>query len=266
MKTIIFTGFSISIFALFAIVNPAPARAADPEINASKDATFRRGNDAYFNGHHQEAIDAYEQVAALGVVSQDLFYNLGNAYFKAGQMGPAIYNYERALELDPAQEDVRFNLGVAREAVKKKGEDRLSGTEKQPVWMRIGDEVTVNWASWIFLGFYVALFVLLIFLHFTQPGFLRVSMWAGVAFVGIAAVASGVLLGLRLYLADRVEQAIVLPDVVQVKEGPDPNYQSVFGVHAGLRVRATEKEQDWVRVRLANGLEGWIRERDLGRL
>jgi tetratricopeptide (TPR) repeat protein len=257
---------TISIFAIFAAVAPAPARAADTEIAASKDATFRRGNEAYFNGRHQEAIDAYEQVAALGVVSQDLFFNLGNAYFKAGQMGPAIYNYERALELDPEQQDVRYNLNVAREAVRKKGEDRLAGVEKQPFWMRAGDEITVNSASWFFLGVYVALFLLLIALHFTQPGFLRVSMVAGIAFVGLATLAAGALLGVRLYIADRVEQAIVLPDVVQVKEGPDPNYQAVFGVHAGLRVRVTEKEQDWVRVRLANGLEGWMRERDLGRL
>jgi GNAT superfamily N-acetyltransferase len=232
---------------------------ADTEIAASKDATFRRANDAYFHGRYQEAVDAYEQVAALGVVSDDLFYNLGNAYLKAGQLGPAIYNYERALELDPSQDDARFNLGVAREAARKKGEDRLAGVEAQPLWMRIAGQVTVNWASWLFLGLYVALFTLLIVLHFVQPGFLRVGMWAGLAFLGLATLVGGALLGARLYLADRVEQAIVLPDVVQVKEGPDPNYQAVFGVHAGLRVRVTEKEQDWVRIRLANGLEGWVR-------
>src|SRR5947209_11365898 len=151
VKTIMFPFSRIVFLGLLALAMGGTARAADTENAASKDATFRRGNHAYFNGRHQEAIDAYEQVAALGVVSQDLFYNLGNAYFKAGQMGPAIYNYERALELDPAQEDVRFNLNVAREAVKKKGEDRLTGAEKQPFWMRIGDEVTVNWASWLFL-------------------------------------------------------------------------------------------------------------------
>jgi tetratricopeptide (TPR) repeat protein len=242
------------------------ARAADTEIAASKDATFRRGNDAYFHGRYQEAVDAYEQVAALGVVSEDLFFNLGNAYLKAGQLGPSIYNYERALELDPTQENVVFNLQVARETARKKGEDRLAGAEGTPFWMRVAGQVTVNWASWLFLVLYVSLFALLIALHFVQPGFLRVSLVAGLVFLGLATAAAGTLLGARLYLAERVEQAIVLPDVVQVKEGPDPNYQSSFGVHAGLRVRITEKEQDWVRIRLANGLEGWVRERDLGRL
>lgn len=244
----------------------AGAAHGDAEIAAPKDATFRRGNDAYFHGRYQEAVEAYEQVAALGVVSSDLYYNLGNAYLKAGQLGPAIYNYERALELDPSQGDVRFNLKVARDAARNKGEDRLTGAESQPFWMRVASQVTVNTASWLFLGLWVGLFALLIALHFMAPGFLRTGVWAAFAFLALGTATAGTLLGARLYLADRVEQAVVLPDVVQVKEGPDPNYQSVFGVHAGLRVRITEKEQDWVRVRLANGLEGWMRERDLGRL
>ena len=84
--------------------------------------------------------------------------------------------------------------------------------------------------------------------------------------MALATLGLGTLMGGRLFLAERVERAVVLPDTVAVKEGPDPNYNAIFNVHAGLRVRITEKEQDWVRVRLSNGLEGWVRERDLGRL
>jgi tetratricopeptide (TPR) repeat protein len=244
----------------------APAGAAEQELAASKDATFRRGNDAYFHGRYAEAVAAYEQVAALGVRSEDLYYNLGNAYAKAGQMGSAIYNYERALELDPSQEDVQFNLKAARESAKKRGEDRLVGAEGMPLWMRAVQPFTVGGLSWLFLGLYVSLFGLLMALHFVPPGFARVGLLALTSFWGLGALGAGALLGGRLYLAERVEQAIVLPDRAEVKEGPDPNYQSVFDLHAGLRVRINEKEQDWVRVRLANGLEGWIRERDLGRL
>jgi tetratricopeptide (TPR) repeat protein len=232
----------------------------------NENVTFRRANDAYFHGRYADAIEAYEQVSALGIVSVDLYYNLGNAYLKAEQLGPAIYNYERALELQPSADDVRFNLAVARELARKKGEDRLAGVEAQPFWMRVTGQVTVNWASWLFLLLWVALFALLSLVHFVQPGFLRVGMWAGFAFLGLGTAIAGVLLGARLFLAERVEQAIVLPDSLQVKEGPDPNYQPIFGVHAGLRVRVTDKEQDWVRIRLANGLEGWVKERDLGRL
>lgn len=242
------------------------AWAQSGELSASKDATFRRGNDAYFHGRWQEAVSAYEQVVALGVRSEDLYFNLGNAYFKAGQLGPAIFNYERALELEPGADDVAFNLKAAREAERKKGEDKLVGAESTPIWMRVVQPYTLGMLGWLFLGLYCMVFAVLIGLHFTQPGFLRVGLWAGFAFVGLATVASGAMLGGRLYLAERVEQGIVLPDQAQVKEGPDPNYQAIFSVHAGLRVRITEREQDWVRVRLANGLEGWLPVRELGLL
>ena len=37
-------------------------------------------------------------------------------------------------------------------------------------------------------------------------------------------------------------------------------------MHGGLRVRVLEREHDWVRVRLANGLEGFLRAEDVGLL
>jgi uncharacterized protein YgiM (DUF1202 family) len=59
---------------------------------------------------------------------------------------------------------------------------------------------------------------------------------------------------------------VVLPDAASVKEGADTNYRTVFAVHAGLRVRIQERDQGWVRVRLANGLEGWLPETEVGRI
>jgi tetratricopeptide (TPR) repeat protein len=236
------------------------------ELSASKDATFRRGNEAYFHGRYAEAVEAWERVAALGVISDELYFNLGCAYLKAGQIGPAIYNYERALELDPSREDAQFNLKIARDAARKKGEDKLVGAESTPLWIRAVQPFTVGALSWLFLALYLPLFGLLIARHFLSPGFVRVGLTALTAFVALAALGSGALLGGRLYLAERVERGIVLPDTIAVKEGPDPSYNSSFNVHAGLRVRITETDQDWVRVRLANGLEGWVRQRELGRL
>jgi tetratricopeptide (TPR) repeat protein len=254
-----------ALFSVVTLAAPLAAR-ADGEALASHDATFRRGNDAYFHGLYSAAIEAYEQVAVLGVISEDLYYNLGNAYLKAGQLGPAIYNYERALELDPSQEDARYNLDTAREAARKKAEDRLVGEDGVPLWIRAVQPFTVGGLSWGFLALYVGLFALLSVLHFLEPGFLRAALGALLAFVVMGTVATGALLGGRLYLKEQVARAIVLPDSLQVKEGPDPNYQSLFAIHAGLKVRITEREQDWLRVRLSNGLEGWVHSRDLGRL
>jgi SH3-like domain-containing protein len=88
---------------------------------------------------------------------------------------------------------------------------------------------------------------------------------AGAAVLGAAALLTGALLFGRARL-DRLPFGVVLPDAVAVKDGADDNYRTTFEVHAGLRVRLIEHDQDWVRVRLGNGLEGWVRGQDLGRL
>lgn len=259
-------GSKLALVLVFGSVLALSASARGDESPGGRDLTFHRGNDAYLHGHYPEAVKAYEQVAALGVRSVNLFYNLGNAYLKSGQLGPAIYNYERALELEPGLDDAQFNLKAARAEVDKKGGDRLVGETGMPLWQRAVEPYSVGMLGWLFFGLYALLFTGLIVLHFVSPGFLRVGLWAMFAFLAIGTATSAALFGGRLYLADRVEQAIVLPDSLQVKDGPDATYTSSFSVHAGLRVRVTERDQDWDRVRLSNGLEGWVRERDLGRL
>lgn len=251
---------------LCVLVGLATGAAAQSDITASKDATFRRGNDAYFHAKYAEALDAYEQVAALGVRSVDLFYNLGNAYLKSNQLGPAIYNYERALELQPDAEDVLYNLNAARDAARKLGEDRLVGVETVPTWQRAIRPLPLAVVTWVFIGLYVGLFALLIALHYAQPGFIRVVLIAFAAFAGLGTAVSGSVLGGKLYLQERVREVVVLPNALQVKEGPDPNFTTLFTVHAGLKARIVERDQDWLRIRLANGLEGWVRDRDVGRL
>ena len=73
------------------------------------------------------------------------------------------------------------------------------------------------------------------------------------------------LLAGRVYL-DRIPFGVLLPDEVAVKEGADTNYRTSFDAHAGVRVRIVDRDQDWLRVRLANGLEGWVRAQDIGRI
>ncbi len=261
------TGWCTMLLVLCA--SASTLHAADPLIGASQDASFRRGNEAFLHGDFAEAVLAYEQIAALGVVAEDLYYNLANAYYKQGALGPAIYNYERALEVDPSgagADDARYNLEAAREVAKRKAEDRLVGAEVMPFWIRVVAPFSTSTLAWLFLSLYLAVFGLLIALRFVVPGFLRVSLWVGLVFLGLGAVASGGLLGGRLYLTTRVERAIVLPDALAVREGPDASYQTTFTIHAGLPVRITEHDQDWVRVRLQNGLEGWVQATAIGRL
>lgn len=253
---------SLLLAGLLALALLPGAAAAD----AAGDALFERGNQAYLHGDFKAAIDAYEQLLAAGVNHEGLHFNLANAYVKADRLGPAAHHYELALELDPSQDDARANLKLVREAAAARWQDKLLGAEKDALWMRALSEFTPGGLALLFLSVYVGLFALAIAVYLLPTGFTRVSLAALLLFFALGAIGSGSLLLGRWWLQHRVEQAIVLPDELAVKEGPDTNYQTSFLVHASLRLRIIDHDGDWVKIRLGNGLEGWTRERDVGKL
>jgi len=237
------------------------------------DDAWKRGNDAYLRGDYAAAVTAYEQIDRQQVVSAELAFNLGNAYYRQGQLGRAIWCWERALAIDPDQEDARYNLDQARKVASTRVHDKLEGAERDPVWVRVVTQLSAATETWLFVLLYVALFVALGLRvrarrqarpEDTEHG--HGSAWTALAAIlGTAAALAGLLLVGRVAMG-RMPSGIVLADQAPVKEGADPNYKTSFEVHAGLRVRLLDRDQDWVRIRLANGLEGWLPERDIGRL
>jgi Bacterial SH3 domain/Tetratricopeptide repeat len=248
-----------AVAALVLAMGLAPAARAD-----RIDEAWKRGNDAYFRGDYAAALAAYEQLDRQGVVSADLFYNLGVAHVRLNNLGRAIWAFERALALEPEAEDARFNLAQARKQAERRAIDKIEGAQTEPLWIRAVTAIPVSSQTWIFLLLYLGCFALL-FARRRAADDLRAPLGAAAALLAVTAALAGTLLAGRAAL-ERIPFGVVLPDEVAVKEGADPNYRTSFEVHAGLRVRLLEREQDWIRIRLANGLEGWVREGSLGRL
>ena len=229
-----------ALAALALSIAPATARAD------RVDEVWRRGNEAYLHGDYAGAVAAYEEVNRQGVASADLAFNLGDAYFRKGTLGPAIWSFERALALDPGDEDARYNLDKARKLSARRAHDRIEGDDKDPAWMRLVAGVAPSTTTWLFVALYLGFFAALIGRRWARSEWLT---------AGAAVLAAGALL-----------TGVLLPDEIAVKEGADTNYRTSFDAHAGLRVRIVDQDQDWLRVRLANGLEGWVRTQDVGRI
>ena len=228
------------------------------------DEAWRRGNDAYLHGDYAAAVAAYEEVDRQGPSSADVAFNLGDAYFHKGALGPSIWAFERALSVDPNDDDARYNLDKARKLAARRAHDRMEGEDKDPAWMRFVGGVATATATWFFVAVYLGFFAALIARRWAR-GDWRPALTAGAAVLAAGALLTGALLAGRVYL-DRIPFGVLLPDEVAVKEGADTNYRTSFDAHAGLRVRIVDRDQDWVRVRLANGLEGWVRAQDIGRI
>jgi hypothetical protein len=144
--------------------------------------------------------------------------------------------------------------------------DRIEGADRDPLWIRAVSSFTTSFITWTFVVLYLLCFGALFALRFLTPGLLRAGVGAFTLLLVVATLGAGGMLGARVYLEQRVVVGVVLPDALAVKDGPDPNYRTSFEVHAGLKVQLIERDQDWVRIRLSNGLDGWVRERDVGRL
>jgi hypothetical protein len=228
------------------------------------DQAWKRGNEAALRGDYAAAAAAYEQLDRQHAVSADLYYNLGVTYFRQGQLGKAIWSFERALVASPDDEDARFNLAQARKLAEQGAHDKLEGAEREPLWSRIVTFASPSTEVLLFTVLYVGCFVLL-FVRRRIAQDSRVAVTAGASILGVGALLAGLLVAGRMHL-DRIPFAVVLPDTVAVKEGADNTFRTSFKVHGGLRVRILDREQDWVRVRLANGLEGFVHAEDVGTL
>jgi tetratricopeptide (TPR) repeat protein len=252
-----------SILALATLVAVVLVTASSAHADR-RDEAWRRGNEAYLHGDYAAAAAAYEELEHQGVVSADLFFNLGDAYFRKGALGPAIWAFEKAAALDPGNEDARYNLGEARKLAARAAHDRIEGEERDPLWIRAVSSMGPSTETWLFVAVYLAFFALVV-IRWRARDDVRPALGAGVAVLGAAALLAGALLFGRTQL-DRLPFGVVLPDAVAVKDGADDNYRTAFEVHAGLRVRMIERDQDWLRVRLGNGLEGWVHASQVGTL
>ncbi len=226
---------------------------------------FAEANADYAAQRYEVAIKKYEDLAKGGLRHETLYYNLGNALFRSAQqgqpetLGRAILAYERALVLDPDMDDARYNLGVAREVVAARyGKDTVVGAGGAPLWIRVAEWVPFRAALWGFLVLDVLLFAGLIALRFLSTGFARTSIVVAMMFDGVAVLVVAALLFMSTLHRATTDEAIVVADEVVMREGPDPTRRELPKLHAGHRLEVVNENHGWLRVRLANRMEGWV--------
>ena len=242
------------------------ATAPPAHADAAEDRIFREANEAYAAGRYAVARTRYEQLVATGTRDERLYYNLGNTYFKLGALGRAIWAYEKALRIAPDLSPARYNLEIARDIVAKRVKDKVVGTQRPRFTDRVVSAFSVTSATVLFFATYWLAFGLLLAVLLLRRGVLRAT---GIAVTVLAFVSAGVLGWIYSERVDRethVREGIALEDTVQVRQGPRAIATKAFEIHAGLKVRLQAREDRWWKIRLPNGLEGWVRADQVGEL
>ncbi len=218
---------------------------------------FDQANQLYQQGTFTDAIEKYEAILQSGLVSAELYYNLGNAYYKTGNIGKAILNYERALRLQPNDDDILHNLQLANLMLT----DRIEPTPRLFIWdwwEGIKRAFSLSGITWI--SYVIFLFLL---------GSIATVLLAGtyaLRRVGFAAALGGaVLLGIALVIffgklddVQRSDLAVVTANITTIKNSPDPKSTDAFVLHSGVKVLITDRVNEWLKIRLADGKVGWM--------
>lgn len=231
---------------------------AQPENN------FERGNTAYRNGDYNGAVKLYESILDDGKHAADLYFNLGNAYYKLEKLGPSVYYYEKGLQLDPKNKDIQNNLKYAQQAMV----DEVIPTSGNTLSKAFNSLVqTFSSNTWAVLAVLASILITSLFLmyYFTQKPSLK-RVW----FIGSMFFLLGIIFTISMsYFEMKLNEAnfaIVWEDEIEVRDGPTSNSSHIYYLHAGTKVAITYEEDNWARIELADGNEGWVQVQDIKKL
>jgi len=228
-----------------------PPPAADPGVRAEQAGAL------YLAGDYDGAARGWRALVDEGWESVGLHLDLGNALLRLGFRGRAIASYQRALALDPGDADVQANLEQAR----AQNVDRLVGEAQPPLQDRLLAR-TPDRAALALFGLAWSTFWLLLWLRSRSSPSARRWLGPAALLAALLAVAGGALLAGKA--ADRrTPSAVVIAPLTAVREGPSRTLKPAFELHEGTAVRVLEAQGDVARVRLLNGLEGWVASADL---
>lgn len=231
----------------------------------SIEAYFLKGNELYQKGDYKGAIEAYNKILQAGYESWEVYYNLGNAYYKNKQIGLAILNYERAKRLNPENEDIEFNLSLANLAIV----DRIPALPKFFLFAWISN--FTHLFSLKFLGILTIIIYLVFITLILLRLFIKNRNFQKFSFVILVINTTfllifGSMLVFRIYENENKVEAILLADKVDVLSAPGTAGTELFTLHEGVKLQIKDRSGEWVKIRLADGKVGWVKEKYLAKI
>lgn len=221
-------------------------------------------NTDYQKQNYAKAQEGYQKLADEGVENFVLFYNLGNSYFKLGKKGLARLYYERAKKFQPRNKELLENIDLLKSTLKDKEETQAGFLEKISqdlfYYFSINTLAIFGIISFIILMLIIALMIIF---HKRIPQ--KVTKTFLMIF-SILFIIFTVLTVTRLMQFYSGDSAVIIAETVLAYSGPTEEFEQVFTVHAGLKVKIEKYDKDWVLIKLPTGTGGWILRENIGRI
>jgi tetratricopeptide (TPR) repeat protein len=222
------------------------------------DTTFENANAAYNAGQFEKAVMLYKQILETGKHSAELYYNLGNSYYRLNQVGESIFYFEKAKQLQPTDEDINVNSSYAQnmaiDAVELLPKSQITQLKDSIIELFSQEGwayfiVLLAWLLVLFLGLYLWNKI-----PFIKRTFFISSLVIGFLFIGslfIAVIKSA-------NTADTT-YGILFNEKIEVWAEPNSRAEVLFLLHEGTEIQMLDELQNWQKIRIVNGSEGWIK-------
>jgi len=236
-----------------------------PFCMAQNEILFEEATKAYNEGDYELAIDNYQHILESGEHSANVYFNLGNAYYKLNEIGPSIYYYEKALLLDPNDKEIRNNLSYAQQMTLDDIEP-IPQTTISRIISRVMNILTYDQWAYAAICFMVLFVLLYLAFHFFRFADKKRLAFIGSMICLFLSAVSVFLAVLQYREFNSSNPAIIYASETAVKEEPNNRSITLFNIHEGSKVMIEETLEDWNKIRLADGKNGWILASDLRQL
>lgn len=223
----------------------------------SEEKIFAEANTFYKESNFERAIGLYLSIEEQGLESDDLFFNLGNSYYKQNKVAPAIYYYEKALKLNPQHKDALVNIEFAKR-MKIDVIEELPKTFIQKFSKNVIQKLTFDsWAILAVLASFLASILFLLY-HFSSSSRKKLVYFNFTIFFVFALIVT-TFFAFNSYGIDKKNRpAIIFSSKVEIKNAPTLSSDEVFELHEGTKVQILDELDDWKKIKIADGKEGWV--------
>ncbi|MEZ4857465.1 MAG: tetratricopeptide repeat protein [Flavobacteriaceae bacterium] len=228
-------------------------------------ALFEQGKEQYKAEKYQEAITHWMKILSNGEHSSALYFNIANAHYKLNQIGPSVYYYEKALQLSPNDSEIKNNLAFAQNAT-------VDAIEPLPQTLfakwdhTLSKTLSFNGWAWVTVIALIMFMFLFLGYYFSQATRKKRMLFIG-SLISTCIIIMGLVMAFRTFhKVENKREAIVYVEVVEVKNGPRMSDETAFKLHEGTKVSILETEDNWAKILLVDGKDGWIPFEDIKEL
>ena len=220
------------------------------------DSTFYDSNQLFKEARYSEAIDSYKSILGQKISHATLYYNIGNCYYRMDSLAQAILFYEKAYLHAPNDNDIKYNITIANQKL-------IDDIKAVPDFIFVNWFKSFNsllsesqWAGLLLFLLYLTFVILVIFLFSNQLS-IKLTLIKVCLFIVPLFFISLVFL---LYSSSdrRFSYGVLLNSNAYVKSSPSESSSDYFIIHEGVKFEIIDQLNDWCRIELADGKDGWI--------